>query len=139
MVRAIGLTNASHLPLEDLQVEVACNPPFARGSTLRFDRLQPGEHRQIAPLDLQPDHAFLANLGEAVQASVTVSVTAGAREVARTSQAVEVLAYDQWADLGLTISTSLRPSRSNSQPSQVDSLPSQVRTSEDSCGCATRE
>jgi very-short-patch-repair endonuclease len=97
VVRALGLTNASHLPLEDLQVEVACNPPFARGLTLRFDRLQPGEHRQIAPLDLQPDHAFLANLGEAVQASITVSVTAGAREVARTSQAVEVLAYDQWA------------------------------------------
>ncbi|MFO0520472.1 MAG: DUF4011 domain-containing protein [bacterium] len=97
VVRALRLTNASHLPLEDLQVEVACNPPFARGVTLRFDRLQPGERRQVAPLDLQPDHAFLTTLGEAVQASITVAVTAGARELARATHSVEVLAYDQWA------------------------------------------
>lgn len=97
VVRSLGLTLAGDLPLDDLQVEVACNPAFARGVTLRFDRLQPGEHRRLAPLDLQPDHAFLATLAEAVQAGVTVSVTAGGREIARASHAVEVLAYDQWA------------------------------------------
>ena len=97
VVRSLALTHAGDAPLENLQVEVACNPPFARGVTLRFDRLQPGERRHVAPLDLQPDHAFLANLAEAVQASITVSVRAGDRELARATHAVEVLAYDQWA------------------------------------------
>ena len=97
VVRSLALTHAGDAPLENLQVEVACNPPFARGVTLRFDRLQPGERRHVAPLDLQPDHAFLANLAEAVQASITVSVRAGDRELARATHPVEVLAYDQWA------------------------------------------
>lgn len=97
VVRALGMTNASGPALHDLQVEVACNPPFARGVTLRFDRLQPGEQRTVAPLDLQPDHAFLAGLAESVQAGVTVCVSSGGREVARSEHSVEVLAYDQWS------------------------------------------
>jgi very-short-patch-repair endonuclease len=97
VVRSLVLVHAGDAPLEDLQVEVACNPPFARGVMLRFDRLQPGERRHVAPLDLPPDHAFLANLAEAVQASITVAVRTGDRELARATQAVEVLAYDQWA------------------------------------------
>ena len=57
VVRALRLTNRSSQTFEAVELRVSCNPAFAQGVTLRFDRLQPGETRRNAPLDLTPDHA----------------------------------------------------------------------------------
>ncbi len=97
VIRSLRLTNNGSQALEGLEVQVGCNPRFADGARLRFDRLAPGESRRISPIDLRPDHTFLAELSEAVQATITVTVTAANTELARRTQAVQVLAYDQWA------------------------------------------
>ncbi len=97
VIRSLRLTNQTEQPLEHLQVLVTCNPSFALGVKLRFDRLAPNESRRISPVDLQPDHAYLADLQESVNAAVNVTVLAGSEEIARTSRSIEVLAYDQWA------------------------------------------
>jgi very-short-patch-repair endonuclease len=97
VIRSLRLTNNGPEALEGLEVLVSCNPRFAEGTRLRFDRLAPGESRRISPLDLRPDHTFLAELSEAAQATITVAVTAGNTELTRNTQAVEILAYDQWA------------------------------------------
>ncbi|WP_353507257.1 DUF4011 domain-containing protein [Variovorax sp. J22G40] len=97
VVRALRITNGGAEALEQLEVAVACNPGFAAGVTLRFDRLAPGESRRISPLDLQPDHGYLAQLQEAVTATIGVTVRSGTVERGRASQTVQVLAYDQWA------------------------------------------
>ena len=97
VVRSLRLTNHGTEALENLQVLITCNPPFAQGIKLRFDRLAPGEARRISPLDLTPDHAFLSKLPESVRASVKVTVLTGTDELAHMAQAIEVLAYDQWA------------------------------------------
>ena len=97
VIRSLRLTNHGDDALEGLEVLIACNPGFAQGTKLRFDRLAPGETRQISPIELQPDHSYLADLQESVNASVTVSVLSGANEIATKSQIIQVLAYDQWA------------------------------------------
>lgn len=97
VIRSLRLTNRGEDAMEGLEVLIACNPGFAQGTKLRFERLAPGETRRIAPIELQPDHSYLADLQESVNASITVSVLAGAAEIASKSQAIQVLAYDQWA------------------------------------------
>lgn len=97
VIRSLRLTNHGADALEGLEVLIACNPGFAQGTKLRFDRLAPGETRRISPIELQPDHAYLADLQEAVNASITVSVLAGTTEISTKSQNIQVLAYDQWA------------------------------------------
>ena len=97
VIRSLRLTNHGSESLEDLQVLVSCNPRFAEGSKLRFDRLAPNETRRISPVDLRPDHTYLAELPESVRATVSVSVLSNTAELAHATQPIEVLAYDQWA------------------------------------------
>lgn len=97
VIRSLRLTNHGLEPLEGVEVLIACNPAFAQGTRLRFDRLGPSETRRIAPIDLQADHAYLADLQESVNAAINVSIVAGAEAVAAKAQGVQVLAYDQWA------------------------------------------
>lgn len=97
VIRSLRLTNTGAEPLDNLEVLVACNPRFAEGIKLRFDRLGPGESRRISPLDLWPDHAYLAELQETLAATIAVTVQSGSTDIARASHPVQVLAYDQWA------------------------------------------
>lgn len=97
VIRSLRLTNNGSEALEGVEVLVSCNPRFAQSAKLRFDRLGPGETRRISPVDLQPDHTYLADLQEAVNASINIAVIAGTIELASISQSIEVLAYDQWA------------------------------------------
>jgi hypothetical protein len=97
IVRSIRVTNVGPDELEGVHIYVACNPGFAQGKNLRFERLTPGETRRIAPLVLDPNHQYLSTLNEAVKASITAHAVAGATTLGRTEQPIEVLAYDQWA------------------------------------------
>ncbi|WP_442881588.1 DUF3320 domain-containing protein [Comamonas sp.] len=97
VVRGLTVTNSSDSALDEVEIRVSCNPRFAQSALLRFDRLAPGESRRVSPLDLRPDHAYLADLSESVVAAINVVATVGGQELARVSQDIEVLAYDQWA------------------------------------------
>jgi very-short-patch-repair endonuclease len=97
VIRSLRLTNHSDTALEGIEVRIVCNPGFASGIKLRFDRLQPNETRQISPVELQPDHSYLINLQESINASVTVTILIASNEVASKSANIQVLAYDQWA------------------------------------------
>ena len=97
VLRSLRLTNRSQETFENVEVHIRCNPAFAQPARLRFDVLVPGEIRRIAPLDLAPDHGYLADLQEAQRAAIEVTAQADGREVGRAAQPVAVLAYDQWA------------------------------------------
>jgi hypothetical protein len=97
VIRSLRLTNHGEDALEGIEVLITCNPGFAQGTKLRFDRLASGETRRITPIELQPDHSYLADLLESVNASIMISVLAGSTEIATKTQSVQVLAYDQWA------------------------------------------
>ena len=97
VVRALRVTNLLAEPLENIELVLSCSPAFARSQRLCFDRLAAGETRHISPLDLQPDHAFLADLKESSNGELLAVAQAGGEELARVSRPVQVLAYDQWA------------------------------------------
>jgi stress response protein SCP2/very-short-patch-repair endonuclease len=97
VVRALTLLNTGAAPLLEIDVEIRCAPAFALGARLKFARLMPGESRKVAPIDLQPDHAYLSTLDESERALIQVSATAQGLPVAQASRAIDVLAYDQWA------------------------------------------
>lgn len=97
VLRSLRLTNRSQETFENVEVHIRCNPAFAQPARMRFDALVPGEIRRIAPLDLAPDHGYLADLQEAQRAAIEVTAQADGREVGRAAQPVAVLAYDQWA------------------------------------------
>jgi len=97
VVRSLQLTNHGSEALENVQVLITCNPAFAQGIKVRFDRLGPNETRRISPVDLTPDHTYLAELQESVNATIKVTALTGTNELARGAQPVQVLAYDQWA------------------------------------------
>jgi very-short-patch-repair endonuclease len=97
VVRSLRLTNHRPQTIENLEVLITCSPRFALAKKIRFDRLTSGESRLITPLDLTPDHGFLAELQESVKASVQIHILTGTVELAQIAQMIEILAYDQWA------------------------------------------
>ena len=97
IVRSIRVSNDSSETLEGVRVLVSTTPAFATGLKLRFDRLAAGESRCITPIDLAPDHGFLAALTESMNASVMATVSVASGDLAQVAAPIEVLAYDQWA------------------------------------------
>jgi very-short-patch-repair endonuclease len=97
VVRAIQVTNPAEGALKDVEILVSCDPEFSTPTKLRFERLDSGETRRIAPLDLQPNHTYLARLTEAEKAQLVVGARSEGSEVGRSIKSMEVLAYDQWA------------------------------------------
>ncbi|MBC7548570.1 MAG: DUF3320 domain-containing protein [Polaromonas sp.] len=97
VIRTLRLTNHDDEAIESLTVLIACNPGFAQGAKLQFDRLAPRETRRISLIELQPDHAYLADFQESLTAAIIVTVVQGSMEIASKSRSIQVLAYDQWA------------------------------------------
>ncbi|MGE5465537.1 MAG: DUF4011 domain-containing protein [Methanocella sp.] len=97
LLRNLSLTNATDEPLQDIQVDIRCEPDFAEAMRLKFERLDPNETRRIEALDHKFRHHYLAELNEAERGRVIVAVSAGGVDVCRANHAVDVLAYDQWA------------------------------------------
>ena len=97
LVRSLTLTNAGDEPLRDLEIIVRCEPAFADPMHLRFEHLNARETRKTDALDLKFQHRYLSELNEAERGCIIVEAHAEGREIARIEQAVDVLAYDQWA------------------------------------------
>lgn len=97
VIRTLRVTNNSATEVSDVELLIRCDPGFAAGAKLRFQKLAPGETRSLGPIDLQADHTFLAELQESLNATVSLTLVEGQRELAREVRPIEVLAYDQWA------------------------------------------
>lgn len=97
VVRSLTITNTSEAYQEDFDVLISCSPAFAAPARLRFERLAPGEIRRIAPLDLKPDHAYLAQLDESERANISAKASVDGSEIGQASHSIDVLAYEQWA------------------------------------------
>ncbi len=97
LLRSLSITNTTEHPLREVEVAIRCEPEFADGIRLKFERLDPQETRRIEALDLKFQHRYLAELNEAERGRVVVQVNSAGTELARADHVVDVLAYDQWA------------------------------------------
>jgi very-short-patch-repair endonuclease len=96
-VRALAITNTTDETLDDVHVTLSFDPPLADPYVIRFERLASRETRRVTPVDVKCSHHDLANRTELERVTLYAWATAGDQEVGRTSLAIEVLAYDQWA------------------------------------------
>lgn len=86
---------------ERLSLRLAADPPFVRPKTWALDRLSPGDALAVADRDVQLDAALLGGLTESVTGCVTLTlVGADGAELASVTQAVELLAHNEWGGLG---------------------------------------
>jgi hypothetical protein len=97
LLRSLRMTNATDASLREVELSVRCEPEFAEGLSLRFERLDPKETRGVDALDLKFRHQYLTELNEAERGRVIVRVSVAGEEVAVADHPVDVLAYDQWA------------------------------------------
>lgn len=97
LVRSLSITNTTDLPLHSVEITVRCEPEFAEAMRLQFERLDARETRRIDALDLKFRHRYLADLNEAERGRVIVQASSAGTELACADQAIDVLAYDQWA------------------------------------------
>ena len=97
LLRSLRIMNATEASLREIELSVRCEPEFADGLSLRFERLDPKETRGVDALDLKFRHQYLTELNEAERGRVIVRVSVAGEEVAVADHPVDVLAYDQWA------------------------------------------
>ena len=96
VLRSITIANAGASPMHDVELTIACTPAFATGERIRFERIEAGETRTVSPVDLKPDHHYLASLDEAEQASLQATARVNGQVVGHATSPIEVLAYDGW-------------------------------------------
>lgn len=76
VVRSISILNTGSEAIADIELALQCSPAFAVGVTLKFERLLPGELRNIPLIDLAPNHDYLSKLDEFERAAITATATA---------------------------------------------------------------
>lgn len=98
-IRVVTVQNPGDRAISMVDIEVSVDPPIADTLVLRFERLEAGESRRIAPVDLKCRHDELASLTESIRGAYLVVARTNGIELGRAGQDVEILAYDQWAGM----------------------------------------
>ncbi|QDV04872.1 ATP-dependent RecD-like DNA helicase [Planctomycetes bacterium Poly30] len=104
-VHTLGLQHRGSTELRDLELHVTSDPPFVRPSTLRIERLGPGEDLDLGPRRvasfLSHDRAILSRLSERADGTVTAMLrTADGAELARAEGDWTLFPTDTWFGLG---------------------------------------
>lgn len=81
----------------DIEVVIRTEPPIADVLRIRLESLGAGETRQISSLDLKLNHTYLADLSELEHGRLNIQVLSNGVEILQIDQAIDILAYDQWA------------------------------------------
>jgi len=97
LIRGLTLTNTTEEALRDIEISIRCEPEFSESLRLRFERLDAHGVHHLDAIDLKLHHRYLAELTEAERGRLIITVSSAGVEIAKVDQAIDVLAYDQWA------------------------------------------
>jgi hypothetical protein len=97
LLREIRIQNKTGDKLTDLSLSVISSSPFVLGKTFRIEQILSHGSYLISPVDLTMVPAVLLGLTEPEDATVTLTLTQGDRELAREVQTVRLLSYDAWS------------------------------------------
>ncbi len=92
----LSLMNLSEATLEEVTIDLACEPAVIRPRSWHVQQLGPGSIQADLDRDVQLDGAMLESLTEAVRGSVTLTARCAGTVVAQCQQDVRVLAHNQW-------------------------------------------
>jgi very-short-patch-repair endonuclease len=98
LVQTVRIENTSHVDIKNIGLVISANPTFMLGQRFHFDCLLAGEVRTLGAdiLNLMPDHTYFAALNEAELGRVEVKAIAADGTEAHNSNAIEVLAHNEW-------------------------------------------
>ena len=96
LLHNLQIENLTDEPLEGLVLEISADPKFLGGRKWKFDHFNPGEAKRVKDLNVTLARQYLASLNEAVRASITIKAFLGEEKVGSWSQAVKVLAPEDW-------------------------------------------
>lgn len=99
VIKALQVVNSTQTQLRDLQVRINAEPVFALPWEGRIASINPGETFNFGIIDLPLGHDYLGRLTERVVGSLHAEVLQEGVSVARLSQSINVLAYDEWNGL----------------------------------------
>jgi len=84
---------------KDVVIRVSTEPAFAAPVEIRIQAINPLGEFRVAPLDLKLSHDFLASLNERVAGWLKVEVLEGETVVCERTEAVSLLARNEWCGL----------------------------------------
>ena len=96
IVRTVTIKNASEEDIENLAVRVWTDVDLIDTYVEKIDVLTAGEEHCFRNLKIMVHGDFLASLTERISCVLYVVVTKGTEELARQSEEIAVLAFDQW-------------------------------------------
>ena len=96
IVRSVTIKNASSEDIENLSVRVWTDVDLIDDYVEKIDVLAAGEEHCFRNLKIMVHGDYLASLTERLSCILYVSVTKGAYELARQSEELSVLAFDEW-------------------------------------------
>lgn len=96
IVRTVTVKNASAEDIENLSIRVWTDVDLIDTYAEKVDVLTAGEEHCFRNLKIMVHGDFLASLTERISCILYVAVTKGTEELARQSEEIAVLAFDQW-------------------------------------------
>ncbi len=96
-IREISLSHPGNEPLANLRLSVSADPEFANPLNVHVARIEAGATYRLTDVDWSLRQDYLSHLQEAVRGQVTITVHQQEHVLAAASQAIEVLAYDEWS------------------------------------------
>ena len=101
VIHSLRVSNLTEDPLQDICVRIATEPAFAAPWETSLSSIGPGEVYNLGVVDLPLSHDFLSQLTERVIGAVHIQVLQGDQVIARRSERIESLAYDEWSGLSV--------------------------------------
>src|SRR5690554_4441591 len=99
LIRSLEVENPLPTPLEQCELELRAEPPYARPKRWVIDRITPGSSVTIRDRDVELDPAYLNGLNEAERGYVYLELRSKGELVASKTHNLRVLARDEWGGM----------------------------------------
>jgi len=100
LVKAVRVENLGAEPIPDLELHIRAEPDFASEWCRPLGRLAPGASCQLEDVDLVLSPTYLSEVVERVAGLLRFELRQGDALLAERTEAVELLARDEWSGLG---------------------------------------
>ncbi|HPF38105.1 MAG TPA: DUF3320 domain-containing protein [Phycisphaerae bacterium] len=103
VLKQLRISNPSEVLSKDLKVRISSEPEFFPPHELNISEIAPAGTWVKGPVDVRPSAKFLMDITERIRGSMLIEVVADSQTIARKSESIEFLAFDEWSGLGGSI------------------------------------
>lgn len=101
VIRRFVIKNQAGKDLQDISVQLSCEPDLATPSSTRIALLQNEESIELNQVDIKLSAKYLSELTERVASKIQLSIQSGDQLLLKEEYSIDVLAFDEWQ--GITI------------------------------------